>query len=214
MKAVIFDFNGTLFNDHDKHVKAWSQISMYLRGKKIDQDELYNKCNGVCNKKIIQYLSVDLLDENELEAFSNMKEAYYRKYCQDDLKHFHLIEGATKYFEKLKQDKIPFTIASASIKTNIDFFIKAFALDKYMNVNDIVYDDGTYLNKVGMFKTASNRLNVDMKDCLVFEDSVSGIQAAYQAGCRNIVVVNSAKQEGLKHYPGVIDVIDDYQCML
>ena len=31
MKGVIFDFNGTLFLDNDKHVLAWNRISQELR---------------------------------------------------------------------------------------------------------------------------------------------------------------------------------------
>ena len=31
-KGVIFDFNGTLFFDNDKHILAWGEISKMLRG--------------------------------------------------------------------------------------------------------------------------------------------------------------------------------------
>ena len=34
-QGIIFDFNGTLFFDNDKHVKAWNEISKILRGKEI-----------------------------------------------------------------------------------------------------------------------------------------------------------------------------------
>ena len=39
IKGVIFDFNGTLFFDNDKHVKAWGAISRLLRNKKDIIDE-------------------------------------------------------------------------------------------------------------------------------------------------------------------------------
>ena len=32
-QGIIFDFNGTLFFDDDKHVKAWDKISQILREK-------------------------------------------------------------------------------------------------------------------------------------------------------------------------------------
>ena len=40
IKGVIFDFNGTLFFDNDKHVKAWGAISRLLRNKDITDKEL------------------------------------------------------------------------------------------------------------------------------------------------------------------------------
>ena len=76
----------------------------------------------------------------------------------------------------LKNKKIPFTIASASIKENIDFFVESFHLDKWMKVDDIIYDNGTYQNKIAMFKDAALKLNVNIKDCLIVEDSKSGIE--------------------------------------
>ena len=84
-----------------------------------------------------------------------------------------------------------------------------------MKVDDIIYDNGTYQNKIAMFKDAALKLNVNIKDCLIVEDSKSGIENAYQAGCRRIIVVNSANNK--KEYekmPGVIKVIDDFKELL
>ncbi|MFR6123644.1 hypothetical protein [Faecalibacillus intestinalis] len=55
-RGVIFDFNGTLFFDNDKHVKAWGAISQLLRNKGITDEELHEHFNGVPNKQIIQYV--------------------------------------------------------------------------------------------------------------------------------------------------------------
>ena len=33
-QGIIFDFNGTLFFDNDKHVKAWNEISRSYEEKK------------------------------------------------------------------------------------------------------------------------------------------------------------------------------------
>ena len=37
-RGVIFDFNGTLFFDNDKHVKAWGAISQLLRRSSSTSD--------------------------------------------------------------------------------------------------------------------------------------------------------------------------------
>ena len=64
----------------------------------------------------------------------------------------------------MKEKDIPFTIASASIKENIDFFIESFGLDRWIKPEDIVYDDGTYENKIAMFHKAADVIGIDMKD--------------------------------------------------
>ena len=54
-QGIIFDFNGTLFFDNDKHVKAWNEISKILRGKEITLEELHTKLNGTPNIQNILY---------------------------------------------------------------------------------------------------------------------------------------------------------------
>lgn len=122
------------------------------------------------------------------------------------------MKGAKAYFDALKKDNVPFTIASASIKPNINFFVESFHLDHWLDPSSIVYDDGTYENKIAMFKRAADVIGVDIHDCLIFEDSISGISSAYQAGCNAIVVVDSAnKKDEYGKLPGVIQVIDSFE---
>ena len=84
-----------------------------------------------------------------------------------------------------------------------------------MDPDSIVYDDGTYANKIAMFKDAAKRLNAEVKDCIIIEDSISGIKNGYQAGCTNIIVVDSAnKKDEYERLPGVTRVIKDFtECL-
>ena len=122
-QGIIFDFNGTLFFDNDKHVKAWNEISKILRGKEITLEELHTKLNGTPNIQNILYFTDGKATKEELEKYSQKKEEYYRQFCKEDTEKFHLVDGVCEFFDHLKEKDIPFTIASASIKENIDFFI-------------------------------------------------------------------------------------------
>ena len=211
-KGVIFDFNGTLFFDNDKHILAWGEISKMLRGRGITEEELLEHFNGVPNQKIVAYLLGREGIKEEIEIYSQLKEELYRKFCLEDKENFHLVDGAKEFFDYLNEKGIPFTIASASIKANIDFFVREFELGNWMNPKDIVYDDGSYENKIAMFQDAAKKLGVEIKDCLIVEDSVSGIYSAYLAGCRNIYVIDSSnKAEEYKALPGVVKVINNFR---
>lgn len=190
-KGVIFDFNGTLFFDSDKHVLAWGKISEEIRGRGIGDEELQAQFYGVPNNRAIEYLLQRECDEEELDKYSQLKEAYYRDFCRADEERFHLVAGAHELFDALVEKEIPFTIASASIKPNIDFFVESFGLEKWFDPAKIVYDDGSYENKQKMFEHAAKIIGVPLEECLIFEDSESGIRDAYEAGCRNIIVVDS-----------------------
>ena len=193
-QGIIFDFNGTLFFDNDKHVKAWNEISKILRGKEITLEELHTKLNGTPNIQNILYFTDGKATKEELEKYSQKKEEYYRQFCKEDTEKFHLVDGVCEFFDHLKEKDIPFTIASASIKENIDFFIESFGLDRWIKPEDIVYDDGTYENNIR-----------------IYEDSNSGIRNAYDAGCEQIVVIcDKENEEEFLKRPGVIEVMQDF----
>lgn len=190
-KGVVFDFNGTLFFDSDKHVLAWNKLSEDLRGVGITPEELQTHFYGVSNNRAIEYLLQRECDEAELTKYSERKEAYYRELYKADTENFHLVEGAVEFFDFLKANKIPFAIASASIKANIDFFVESFGLDQWFTPERIIYDDGSFANKAEMFHRSSCVIGVPVEDCMIFEDSESGIHDALKAGCTNVVVVDS-----------------------
>lgn len=191
MKSVIFDFNGTLFLDNDKHILAWNRISEDLRGKPVTQQELNEKMNGVNNRFIIRYLNGGKEDEKLEQEYSLKKEAYYREFCREDAESFHLISGAEELFDDLKKQGVPMIIASASIKPNIDFFVESFGLDRWMDPEQIVYDDGTYPDKEAMFLEAAKRLERPVEDVTVIEDSLAGVFNAVRAGIQDIRVIDS-----------------------
>ncbi|HAM31173.1 MAG TPA: haloacid dehalogenase [Erysipelotrichaceae bacterium] len=215
MNGVIFDFNGTLFLDNDKHIKAWNKIAMELRGTGITEEELHSKMNGVNNKYIIRYLNSGKEDD-ELEAkYSSLKEQYYRRFCQEDTENFHLIEGAVQLFDQLKQKNIPFTIASASIKDNIDFFVENFQLSRWIDPETIVYDNGQYKDKEAMFIQAARNIHVPVDQICVIEDSLAGVNASIKAGIPDIRIIDSghiaSQVESLEQVRQICDTMKEIE---
>lgn len=184
-KAVIFDFNGTLFYDTPFHNIAWQRMVKEITGKDLD-DELRIKMHGKNNKEIL-YCIKENMSEQDNAFYSKRKEELYRNICLENPDKLHLIKGAVELFDYLKKQNIPFTIASASIKDNIDFFIKTFELDKWFDPNKIVYDDGTHINKISMFSDAAKVLNIQIEDCIIFEDSKTGIGYAKEINAGLVV---------------------------
>lgn len=118
--GIIFDFNGTLFFDTDIHIQAWDTIAMKVIGKHMTKETLIQKYWGLANVDLIQQMTNNTLSKEECKRLSAEKEALYRKYVKNDPS-ATLAPGVIEFFHHLKQHNIPFTIASASIKENIDF---------------------------------------------------------------------------------------------
>lgn len=202
--AVIFDFNGTMVFDAIYHEQAWKQFAIKLRGHAFTSEEM-KMMHGKPNIKIIEYLKPDC-NINEAIELSKAKEALYRDIAlQDDA--YQLVHGLEAFLKALQKEQIALNIASASIIENIEFFIQQFQLDRWFDPTKIIYDNNTYENKVAMFKDAAKQLQVEIGNCYVFEDSLSGIQCAYEAGVKGIIVIGNHQAA---NQLGVIKTIDDY----
>ncbi|MEG0290860.1 MAG: HAD family phosphatase [Erysipelotrichaceae bacterium] len=190
MKGIIFDFNGTLFIDGPKHNEAWNEICFQLRGTPLNEYERKHM-HGQRNKAIVEMILNKVIDEKANEKISQQKEAMYRNLCLEDKGFMKLVAGAESLFNECKERNIPISIATASIKENVDFFIESFHLNKWFDRDHIYYDDGIHQDKCDMFLQCAKAMNLSISDCLVFEDSISGIEFASQVKAGNIIALCS-----------------------
>ena len=143
MVGVIFDFNGTLFNDSDKHEKAWQFFSREVFQRNISQEEFKRFIHGRNSEFIVQYLSEASLSQNQIKQYVEEKESIYRELCEADKLHTRLSWDVKLLLNELKERQIPMTIATASPKINMDYYIKKFHLEKWFDVEKIIYNDKT-----------------------------------------------------------------------
>jgi HAD superfamily hydrolase (TIGR01509 family) len=191
--GVIFDFNGTLFWDSEFQETAWDK---YLLSHQLNLTLAQKKeyIHGRNNKDTLEFIFKRELNELEVEKYSEEKEIVYRNEC---LKHrMQLAPGAVELLRDLKARGIPMAIATASGKSNVDFFINKLNLLDYFAEEHIIYNDGTIKGKPhpDIFEMAIGKLGVNAWESIIFEDSFSGIQAAINSKVANVIIVNSTKE--------------------
>jgi beta-phosphoglucomutase-like phosphatase (HAD superfamily) len=95
---------------------------------------------------------------------------------------------------------------SASIEKNINFFFEIFGLGRWLKREQVVFDDGSYEDKRQMYLEAARRLQVEISDCLIIEDSPSSVRHAAQLDPSCIVAVGHTApadqllELGARHY--------------
>lgn len=213
-KAVIFDFNGTMFFDEEKHVLSWREFAMEKYSRFITDEEFPKYIHGFNNKAILEWLSGNKLTEDEVEKLSTEKELLYQKICMQDKEHLHLVEGLTSFLQLLKENGIKLAIATASRKPNVDWYIKTFHLLDYFEKDNIVYDDGT-LSKGKpdpmIYLRAMEKLQVTPEDVVIFEDSLSGIRSAVNSHAKYVIGIRpKGEEEKIENEEGLSFVIHDY----
>lgn len=211
-RGIIFDFNGVLWWDNHLQEQSWREYSAAIRGTPLSDEEMAVHMHGRNNQHLLEYLTGHPLTGPELEQRIEEKESAYRQLCLAQGTDFKLSPGAIELLDFLVERGIPHTIATASGKSNLDFFIRHLELGKWFNLKQIVYDDGSRPGKPApdIYLRAAKNLELAPEDSVVVEDSHSGIEAARTANIGLIIGLGPANTHSrLMERPGVGRVVEN-----
>lgn len=210
--ALIFDFNGTLLFDTEAHSHAWREFLQEQTGRVITDDEMREKVQGRPNPEILRHFFGELTEE-EILAYSEQKEGKYRELCLRENGWFCLVPGVEEMFDRLREEKIPFTIATSSGWDNVSFYFEQLGLDRWFTPKTLIFADGKMAGKPApdIYLWAMKLLGKKPEECAVFEDSLAGIASARNAGAGKIVGIDSDwSREQLLQTEGVTEVLSDF----
>ena len=210
---MIFDFNGTLYEDSDLQEDAWRAVFRKYFHEELSPAAFRDHFIGLGNTDILVYLnSLDPGIQFDI-SITDEKEETYRRICRENPERVHFIPGVEETMDKLKAAGIPIAIATASEITNVDFYFDFFRIDRWFNRDHIIYDDRTFPIKPApdIYLRAAERLGLPISECIVCEDSANGIKAAKAAGAGRIILRKSgASNPESTHDPKIYAVIDDF----
>jgi len=189
-KGAIFDFNGTLFWDTMHHNRS---LDLFFEkyGVKLTQEQKFQNLHGKTNKDIFEYLFKREVSDEEALRLALEKEGMYQQLCLEG--DMQLAPGAEDFFDYLKANDIPFTIATASGKENVDFYFEYLGISKWFDYDKVVYNDGTIRGKPhpDIYRKAMRVIRCNPEEVVVFEDANTGLLAAKNANAGKIIIVNS-----------------------
>ncbi len=188
--GVVFDFNGTLFWDTIYQNNSWHEY-LKIHDVTLSQKELEEHAHGRNAIDTFEYIFKRKVSQSEADRMTEEKEVLYRQACEKV--NVELAPGCISLFNYLLEKNIKIAIATASGKSNMNYFIKKFDLLKYFKKENIIYNDGTSRGKPypDLFLKAINSLNIPNENVIIFEDSKSGIEAANRANVMDVIIVDS-----------------------
>lgn len=193
--VLIFDMDGVVVNNHQWHYQAWVEFGR-RHGIVITHQE-FSKHFGSTNQQVMHSLFGNTITKNEILQFSDEKEQIYREIY---LPHIKAVDGLPDFLERVYQRGFTVALATSAPFENVRFTLEATGLEKYFSVitdsSKVVH--GKPHPEVYLITAAT--LGVQPSDCVVFEDSVPGIQSAISAGMKVIGVATTHKPEELVMY--------------
>ena len=139
--GVIFDFNGTMFFDSDKHIKAWVEFTEELIGREITTKEKRVYVSNKSGREIVEHFLGYEISDDMYEQFSEEKEGIYRRLCNDDKENLKLAPGLEQFLDFLTENNVPRTIASVAPLSNMMYYFETFDLYRMLDTEKIVYHD-------------------------------------------------------------------------
>ena len=201
VQAVIFDMDGVLLDNNDWHLKSWLEYAN-RRNIPLKAEEAYTRVFGKTNREII----LDAFpgsSEETIRLWSEEKEALYREMYEP---HFSLPVGLPEFLEELRSRNYRIALASNAPLSNVDFTLDHGGIRHFF---DAIVWAGMVKNPKphpDIYLKTTAMLSLEPMECLVVEDSPTGIRAALAAGCIPAGITSTYTRQQLKQYtPLVID---------
>jgi HAD superfamily hydrolase (TIGR01509 family) len=180
-RAYLFDCDGTIADSMPLHYNAWKKA---LAEWNCEFDEkLFYSWGGKPVREIIAELNEMNGLHMPIEAVATRKESLYL----EQLPQLKAIPEVLEHIDA-QYGRIPFAVVSGSRRNSVVGSLNALGLlDKF----DTIVAAEDYKNAKpapDAFLLAASRLGMAPCDCLVFEDTALGIQAATAAGMASVMV--------------------------
>ena len=183
-KVVIFDVDGTLLDTEARWKEAWETVGNKYNAPELGTD-LFYKLIGKSGKEEISFIE-NYLTERQLPLSILDEATSYGVQLLNE--HIDVKPGVVKFLDKIKTLNIPMGVATA---TRRDWTMERLTRCGLIHYFDYILcgdevtqrkpHPETYLKVLEHF-------HVDGKDALVLEDSLVGVEAAYRAGTRCVMI--------------------------
>lgn len=185
--------DGVIVDSNPAHKVALKRFCRKY-GKDLSEDELREKIYGRRNQDWLVKI-FGPLDDGKMKAYADEKEALFRKIYDQDIKP---LDGLADFLEKLDGEKLPRAIATSAPRSNVDFTLSKTELGRFFGtiLDDTFVEQGKPHPDIYL-KTAK-ALNFEPGRCVVFEDSLAGVDSARNAGCKVVGITTTHTREELK----------------
>ena len=193
-RAFIFDLDGVITETSEYHFLAWKtvckKIGYDLTRKK--NEELKGVNRNKCLDLIMEWGKIRL-SEKEIESLLEAKNNIYKDYIKD-LNENDVCEGVLNFINDAIKNNIKIALYSASRNAK-----RILCQLKIIDLFTVIIDGNNVSNAKPDpegFKIAADLTKTNTKDCVVFEDSISGIEGANKL---NMYTVGIGSRDVLKN---------------
>ena len=194
-KAFLFDMDGVVCHNMPAHEEAWTRF-FKTRGIALELGEFRAKTMGMPTREVLRYYFKREVPASEAHSLSQVKETLYRKLYGPKRR---ALPGLRALLRAGRKAGVRMGLGTGSKDDNVTFILDGMALRPSF---DAVVDGG--MVKKGKpdpetWLLLAAALKVRPRDCVVFEDSLLGEEAARRAGMAVVGVTTSHRRDEFRH---------------
>jgi beta-phosphoglucomutase family hydrolase len=194
--AFVFDMDGVIVDTNPYHKIALRQFAEKY-GYHLDEEGMVKKIYGRTNKEWIPNLFGRTLSTEDVGRYGEEKEQLFRDLYEKDIVE---VKGLTNFLEAAVKSGIKMAIGTSAPRSNVDFVLKHTGLGEFFPV---ILDESHVTHgkpNPEIYINCAAALKFPPSQCIVFEDSLSGVAAGKAAGCHvvGVATTHTAQELGTK----------------
>jgi HAD superfamily hydrolase (TIGR01509 family) len=187
-KCIIFDSDGVLVDSETITAKVFQKMAREL-GFDLDFESAIENFTGTSMKENLQFIEENIEGELPENFEKEFRQQSYEAFKTDLIP----VKGIRSLIEKLR---VPFCVASSGPVEKIRLNLSLVnLLDNFENRIFSSYDIGSWKPDPGIFLHAASSMGFDPEECVVIEDSTSGIRAALAGGFKVYALSDGKKKK-------------------
>ncbi len=204
-RGAIFDWDGVVVDSAAQHERSWEMLAEE-EGLHLPEDH-FVKGFGKVNKFIIPNLLNWTHDPDEISRLDLRKEELYRELIREG--GIEELLGARDLLKGLQDAGIPAVVGSSTPRTNLEVALEVLGLEEYFQ--DLVSANDVTNGKPDpeVFLKAAGKIDRKPAECVVFEDSLHGIEAGLTGGMQVVAVATTHREDELTHAHKVVHRLTD-----
>lgn len=192
IKAVIFDMDGLMFDTERLWDTLWEPTCRAL-GLEMPQDleAFFTGGRGLAGVKLNEHIQKFFPQADPQVIVEKIWELAEQRFAQG----VPCKPGLAELLETLEEKKLPRIVASSSPRALILKNLETTGMARYFDQVVCGADVRHSKPAPDIFLEAARRLGVDIRDCLVLEDSFNGVRAGHAAGAVTVMVPDIAQPD-------------------
>lgn len=183
-KGFIFDLDGLVLDTEPTYFAAWQQAVVTM-GYPLDKDD-FRKLSGQNYQQVETQLKVSLGQDFNLSEFKKLGTDYWRKHVREY--GIAIKPGVIELLDYAEQQSIPVCLATNSWAVYARHCLAIAGLTQHFPLT-VTGDDVKHVKPApDIFLKAAERMQVAINECVIFEDSHTGIVAASASGAYSVYV--------------------------